>query len=355
MKNIYIHGSFMYDNFGDYLLFATVVDALSSMDERINYYSANISDFYNKFIKYISLPQSKAIKRADMAVFAGGGYFGEPNRHKVYWNCRMLKKHAMPAIKLIHMRKPYCLLGVGVGPLTFGVSREIVKYIFSHADYVSVRDIESKEYLEQYGVTREINVAPDWIMGTNISDLIKDGHTSIEERYKNKFLIHFASKNKGAGSPISMMIDDIREIVRDCKIEFLIITDQADNKQIERAKLLKERLTECNIDLYEYHDPYELCYLISTSRGVVTDKLHVGIVASRLGKPAFSVAYHNKTIRFYRQIRRDEFCIPIEKMKPGVIKNWILNHMNDPLEYQDVLERAKENKNILKTFISKYL
>lgn len=355
MKNVYLHGSFMYDNFGDYLLFTTVFEPLSRIGDAIKCYSANVSDFYKQFINYQSLKMNKAINLADMAVFAGGGYFGEPNQHKLYWNLRMLFVHARPALKLIKRGTPICILGVGAGPLSLAISRKVVSYIFNKAEMVSVRDDESKEYLIQYGVKREINIAPDWILGCDINELIKENHIVKNERYKDCVLIHLASRNDGDNNPIQHIVEDIRYLVLQRNIKFLIITDQADNSQIERAEQLQNKLEDCSIELYKYHDPYELCSVINESKCVITDKLHVGIVATRLGKPAFSVAYHNKTVRFYRQIGREQYCIPIEDVKAGVIRRWIEEGIDEKPNCDKVLRAAKDNKRLLFQFVERHM
>ena len=352
MLKVYVHGSFMYDNFGDYLLFAKIMNVLNKCGKEVQAYSANVNDFYKDFLSYSCMDGRAALKQADCAVFAGGGYFGEPNHHKIYWNMRMLLKHAYPALKLIKKGKPVCILGVGVGPLSCSISRRVVA---NKSELVAVRDEESREFLRQYGVKKQVHVLPDWIMSCDVDELVKEGNETVVMPSKGRILIHLASKNKGGESPIEIIIRDILALEKKYKKKFLIITDQADNKQIERAEILQEKLKGIDIEIYRYHDPYELCRVIQNAQAVLTDKLHVGIVATRLGVPAFSVAYHNKTKRFYKQINREEYCVAIEDVKEGLIKEWLINGENKISKITNVIEQAKKNEELLEQFIAEQI
>ncbi|MBM6949113.1 polysaccharide pyruvyl transferase family protein [Mordavella massiliensis] len=347
----------MYDNFGDYLLFAKVRNEIKKCDNSINVYSANISPFYNEFVDYKPLKRKEDIKCIDCAILAGGGYFGEPKQYRLYWNIRMLFRHARVAYKFIKRKIPYSIIGVGVGPLSYKFSQKIVKKIFDNAKIISVRDAESREYLRKYGVKKKIEVVPDWVMACGYDEIIKDEYKDIREEYKNKILIHLASKNKGKDSPIEIIIQDIRKLAKEYGKQFLIITDQADssNSQIERAKQLKDKLKDIHVDLYEYHNPYELIKIIQSAECVLTDKLHVGIVATRLGVPAFSVAGQVKIHRFYKQIGREEFCIPIQNVKKGYVFQWIIEHGTEAVKIDKVVESAQMNINLLHDFLYKYL
>lgn len=355
MKRIYIHGSFMNDNFGDFLLCAKIVSCIREKHKNVRIHSANISPFYNDFMKIDSYNLKTALKNADLAVCGGGGYFGEPNHHKIYWNIRMLIKHAKPITTLLKNKVPVCIAGVGVGPLSFKISQKIVKRIFEHADLVAVRDKESKAYLEQYGVKRDILVYPDWIMSCDKEDLIKERKNYSLDIYSDKILIHLASKNTGANSPINIILNDIERLIMEDKEKFLIITDQKDNGQIERGREIFKRFSKYGVKLYQYHDPYELCMIIDNAKAVITDKLHVGIVATRLGVPAFSVAYHNKIVRFYRQVGRENYSIPIDSVKSGIVYRWINHSMQEKIEIDTVIREAKGNERLVNSFLDKYL
>lgn len=351
MFKVYLHGSFMNDNFGDFLLCYKITNSIRRINSDIQILSSNVSNFYRNFMRIDSYSFKNILKTIDCAVVGGGGFFGEPNNYKLYWNVRMIIKHAIPIIRLINNNIPVCIIGVGVGPLSFSISRKVVKYIFERADLVSVRDEESLNYLRMYGVRRNIHMNPDWIMSCTEDELLqkRDGECCILPM--NTILIHLASRNRGKGSPIDIVLRDIKKLAAENQ-KFLIITDQRDNGQIERARLVKEFLKEHHVDLYEYNDPFELCRIIHSSAAVITDKLHVGIVATRFGKPSFSIAYHNKTDRFYRQVNRMNYSIPLNKIKEGIVYDWLKNHITERVLIENVVKMSMNNEKLLKDYIN---
>ena len=93
---------------------------------------------------------------------------------------------------------------------------------------------------------------------------------------------------------------------------------------------------------------------------VITTKLHVGIVSWVLGTPVCSIAAHSKTIRFYRQIRRDQFCVPIASACDN-IADWLSSFMRDELKLgegfealrQELRSRAQSNLDAVSTLIGR--
>ena len=89
-------------------------------------------------------------------VFAGGGYFGEPNfglLKRFRWQRRNRKTHLNWLSDYSLAKK--AIFGVGVGPITFPSYRRAARRLFIEADPVYVRDRESLIYAKQYNLNAD--------------------------------------------------------------------------------------------------------------------------------------------------------------------------------------------------------
>lgn len=85
--NVYVIGSFMNDNFGDYLLYHETMKSIqnSSCGGGTSIVSSDTSLFYDKFDNKVKhMKHRDALRISDIVIFTGGGYFGEGNRKKSY-------------------------------------------------------------------------------------------------------------------------------------------------------------------------------------------------------------------------------------------------------------------------------
>lgn len=339
----------MNDNYGDFLLFMKVMNECEKFKDYYDVYSSEVDeDFYKKFIKFKCLEKKEAIEKADIAILAGGGYFGEPDKLRLLWNLRFIFKHALPIYKLIRKKTPICIVGIGFGPLNFFFSRKIAVKIFNKAQLVAVRDIESKKYLEKYGVSRAIEVIPDWIMSCDKDTLCKDRQSF--SRFKNRWLIHLTSKFENKDDSIGIVINDIIKLINEGE-QFAIITDQSNEKQRKRALIIQNTLGLDEDLVYFYKDPYELSKIISDSKGVITDKLHVGIVATRFEKKVIAVNAHPKTKRFYNQINYAEECIPLKNVKKDDVYEKFKKLNSIEINIEEIVSKSKNNETLLASFL----
>lgn len=341
----------MNNNFGDFLLFSKVITECRKMYGFYEIYTANVDEnFYSKYIEFDHEDLGQAVDNADIIVLAGGGYFGEPNKFKTLWDLKFLKNHALPIIRAVKANKPICIIGVGFGPLSNIVCRRLAIKIFNSASKIVVRDACSKEYLMSYGFKKHVDVFPDIILGCSDKELLNG--KVVPEKYKGKFLIHLTTKCGSSKSRMSLVVNELKEeIALIGKENVLVITDQHNDKQYARAEHIAT-LLGLGESVYYYDDPYELCAVIKNALFVITDKLHVGIVATKFSVPVLSVAAHPKTIRFYDQIGRQECCIPLEGICRGDVKKAFGMTMKRKVDIDCFVELSKNNSKILSSFLS---
>jgi len=165
MKNrpVVLSGCFYGTNYGDHLFCDIFMDNIGA---RIKV--KNASDY----IKEVSKCESSSdlsILGAKAVIFASGGYMGEGDNESILKKVRRLRHHYIPAIVCRLLGIPYSVIGVGVGPNQHKFTQKIIKYVITGAEKVTVRDIESKQYLEFYGVKRK-----DIIVTTDTAVIIPD-------------------------------------------------------------------------------------------------------------------------------------------------------------------------------------
>ena len=359
--NIYIHGSFMNDNYGDFLLYDISEKIVKDNTKKTDcVYSSNVDKTYDLYAPVERRSKFSAIFESDLVVFTGGGYFGEPTSHKIYWNIRCLWKHLLPAFLIALRRTPYIIVGVETGTLSFGLSRRLMKYIANHAEVVSVRNDESKEFLRSIGVKREVLVKPDLVMGMNPKNLLKDLNNEqkkIIEKIKeeksagNKIVVLHLTSNPDS-APMENVVEDIKRFKNDQDVFYVIVCDQGRKKQSERAMVLNERLGECNRMVVEYDGPWLLSQVLNLTDATITDKLHVGIVSTLFGKEVISVAIHPKSVKFYRLVNREEWTMLLSAVKAGDVYNKMKKMKFNGIKLErKIFEEARGNERLLENFL----
>ena len=197
---ISLHGAYYNNNFGDLLLIKIFENWIKAKVNQTIVYplvpQADRDSFRTHFPKAtIGLEQSQ---RWQALIYAGGGYFGEPesNRNKTFggkWNKRFFRLHVLPAEICLWQKIPYAILGVEAGPLSNIFVRQEVRRIVKNARVLSVRNIESKQFLqEELGIRSQINVAPDAALALNETDIPTAALEVVTQRlapYKGMILL----------------------------------------------------------------------------------------------------------------------------------------------------------------------
>lgn len=359
MLNIYLFGSFMNDNFGDFLIYEEEIRCLyARFGDRINIITTDISPFYDAHARVDRRKDHKeALKEADIIIFGGGGYFGV-GVPKLIPNIQFMQLFGRRALSIVKSGKPFMVAGVGAGPLNCWFSRKVAKQVFEKAVVASVRDEESAQFLREIGVNRPVEVHADWILGSgfiwNKNDISWVREKHIE---KKVMLIHLVTipekKSQGVGS----VIDDIKKFCKEHK-EFqpVVVCDQTKQDVYARTQKVYRELEEVYPLYYPYQSPHGLLMLIRDSDLILTDKLHLGIVGVNLGKKVVATANHPKTLRFYKQIKREAYCTLIRTIEPGQayrMLNAVLEDMDADIDA--LKEDAGNNGKLVCEFVRDYL
>jgi polysaccharide pyruvyl transferase WcaK-like protein len=313
---IALHGSYYRYNFGDTLLCRLFCGWLQDVagGETIVVPQA---DERNRQLIGADKKGLIAANDARGLLLCGGGYFSQPGHTPQRWSLRAFRRHMWLIEAAKRKGIPYSIVGVGAGPLTVPWLRDKVRRIFDGATTVIVRDQESADFLRELGVVAPVVVAMDAAIGiTRDSPIFRDQpvpEVLVKARASGKrpLLIHTACH------PTTRE----REIVEHAadwaaehpEIYPIFCDDSVSRRPVTWPKAVKEARPALNGRsdhlLYDGRPEGHIA-LIGGVEGVVTTKLHVGIVGSALERPVISIPAHTKTPRFYKQIGLSENCIP---------------------------------------------
>lgn len=325
MSNYLICGNYGALNIGDEAILKGLLYELEKNDAKANLtvisgnpsatkttHNVNSVDFFPSGIRSLlhvfSLkPTLDAYKKADLFVLGGGGLFTDQESRKAVWIW------FIQALIAKLYGKKILIVGQSVGPLDSKTAKYLTKTVFSWADSISVRDVCSKELLENLGIGKEIKISPDLAM--NLSEIYSD-------------IIAKEKSVKTEQNPYSVI--NLKYLKRTNKlyeeevvkfIKFLISQNQQNvylkpfgNGEISDEKYLSKLIDQYGLDKNKVrvHTDYSVAgtlKLIANAKFLLGMRLHSLILASVCKTPFIGINYHDKVKNYYAQRERSELAV----------------------------------------------
>jgi len=364
-----LHGGCFTENFGDELLIAIHSKWVRQITDSqvVLPYGVKV---YDEQVHALNVKGIEALKSAKKLIYSGGGYLGEPNHNQISWGFSFFKrKHFLPAEYFHFNKKPYAIIGAGAGPLTNIFTRKEVVRMCKHAEILAVRDDESANYLAEYGVPQsKIKVTADLVLSLGLEDIenrdiekAKDLLRGGEGKKLVGIHLGISKTNENYASQAVQIIDTIVDFFNNNPdfVPVLIADKRNSSEQNLSIQEIGEKLIREYI-VYKHSDIWLTCAVLSQLECVVTTKLHVGITAYSLGTRALSLAAHNKTVRFFKQIQQEENCIPLEQLNDlayfqSKLHSFITMSQEKSQQEitlrQQIKERSLENKRLTEKYL----
>lgn len=351
---IALHGSYYGDNFGDTLFVQLFVEWIKEIGE---YKAGNIvlpfaSNRARKLVNVSDIKGIKSLIKSRCIIFIGGGYFGEPKPKAHIWHARLFVRHLSVALFSMALKKPYIFVGIGAGPLTNTITKKITVLVCNRSNKVVVRDIESKEYLIEYGVDNsKILVTADSVLSIQPRNLYDKNESEVV-----KIGIHLPSLVVHAG--LSEVVTDLKKFCSSLDNYKLYSFKDFYKEGFQDAvePILKDAFQGEKIEHIEYVNPNQLIDQIGKFDILLTNKLHVGIIGLTQKVHTVSFAIHPKVRRLYNQLGLSKYTVPLNEYKEGMLlemlNNWQDNNQDIPKE---IIDSAMKNKDIVKSFIQSIL
>lgn len=306
-----LHGGYCIENFGDLLLFELYSRWVREENADVVYPlipKANQKWFLKHF------PNASTDSNWDVLVFSGGGHFAEPSmktwRYK--WQKLFLIQHVRIVEQAIREERPYAILGVGAGPISNPFFKNLAKRIFQRAALITVRDQESKEFVEELIGKSDIQMVPDAALTISKKDIPQNFIEEVRDQLKpfgNVPLlgIHVTESLLSRSSQADVVRQAIlARLIHHPEVTPVVFTDYGTSDPAAVhwfAKLIK-RVTAKSCLYVPFENIWKTIALISELSALITSKLHVGIAAQALGIYTESFATDVKIKRFYKQIAR---------------------------------------------------
>lgn len=365
---IALHGAYHPNNYGDVLILALQAKWINDISKEYEVVLPYATDVYRKEIKSSKVKGLNGLFKSQKLIYGSGGYMGEPNSAKWKWGFSFFKKHFIPSYTFRIAKKPYAIIGTGVGPITNVLTKSEVKKIAKNASVIAIRDEESKEFLKKIGIDeKKIHVTVDVALSLKISDIddkfIQKVKNILPKRKQLLYGIHIGvdRNSKQYSKQVDSIFRDVINFLNENPdIKPVLIIDNDNLQQNDAVNYLSTKLNqECII--YKHENIWETTAILAELDVVVTNKLHVGIVSYALGTIPISLPAHQKTVRFYKQIEREDLCIRLEDLKNNDLykmmnktlqEEWVGNYRKDYLEVHPHLQKkALINKQLLKEFL----
>ena len=343
---ISLHGSYFGNNYGDVLLMKMFTQWVREYDPLavINYPKLKQG--------MIMDPPDNTTRgmwnliKSDALVFFGGGYFGEKPTKKIRWSFRNFFRHIIVGLFAIVFKIPYAIIGVEFGPLSVSWFKKCVLFIAKHAKYLVVRNVESKDFLQDNGVK---NVILSYDAVLSLSDIVKCESDCVSNK---KMLLHITRQNSNVISLYKAIITVLKE------------------QNINRVGFIEDEPGQCSrfyndevstlfenagiiVDKYEYEGTDKVIEKIRESEMIITTKLHVGITGVALNKKVFSVYSHPKTLRLHKQVNNEMNCIALNDVDNTIVdKIRLFVKEGQYFLPKSVLEMSRQNKVLLFDFLN---
>jgi polysaccharide pyruvyl transferase WcaK-like protein len=325
------------NNFGDYLMTDILKRNILMVDSNATFVLTNDGNENCKFNDYL---------KADCLIYVPGGYLGYIEK---FYSGNFMKSrqrlfyYYLPGILAYFLRKPILFIGQGVGPYEYCWLAKILKFIFNHAAFITVRDDESKNFLTQIGVKRNVFVTSDTsqtLLNHNyIRNTLDTNRMSVIFKKTEKIIFILYTE-----FPIwkTKLLDALKKgLLQDENIGFVIGADNVVN--MSELREFANNFPKDRTFIFQYRTHIQLLSILDKVDIVLTCKLHTGITGCTLSKSVICFALqYEKTKCYYKQIGesnrvRDLFSVSSEEMYHLILRYYDKS-VNLPIEIKNKAE-----------------
>jgi polysaccharide pyruvyl transferase WcaK-like protein len=317
---IALHGFVYSTNFGDMLLSRLTADIVSRRSPRA---SISLPFASRPFVRSAGIDCATGLSSflgADALLYHGGGYFAFPPRFQLFDRTRLYRRFYAPGLAAAALRKPYGIFGVGVGPIRSSFQSLAVRRVFQGASMISVRDEEGHDWLRRIGVPNsKINLAADLAIRLGWSDVPQAAvqhaeHLLADVPGESRIGIHLSAPSTTSQQHSAAIRGILNYLGRHPEVGVVLLCDHLSPDKPEAAPQY-----QAAVEMAKHLGPrarfvgqpplWSLVALLGKLDGLITNKLHAGIVSSAFGRRVVSIAKSEKNFRFFRQAGAESRCM----------------------------------------------
>lgn len=303
------------------------IDAVIHMPLAMKKFVLSLFDF-RKF-----KPAINAIKEADIILLGGGGFLSDWS----YFNPFNWLKYIVIAK---WYKKQTMLYAIGAGPFRTKFGKFCVRFVVNkYIDKITVRDVESKEWLIKTGVKKEIVVSGDPVIGLEFDKSI----LGLEAKTKKRIIFvlnpYLKEKNPEKYKNLKNALVEYLKMFKTGEYELVFLPFENSKDYEFNEELIKESGVEAKLINLEL-DPNTTMNLLASSDLVVSLRLHGNIMAAAGEIPFLPIVYHHKTAEFIKKLGW-EYQIDF-----GEGKNWINKDLNPQELFDNSMEILEINQEL---------
>lgn len=333
MKNILLAGYYGFGNLGDEAILEMVLKQLLEITDRdkITVLSSNKEETSKKYDVHtidrnnvISI--IKRLLNSDVLVFGGGSLLQDvTSKRSIYYYLFLIRLAKL-------MRNKVIMLSQGIGPILNENNKKVTSSTLNKVDFITVRDRQSKEFLENIGVDKNIiSLSADPVINFRLEE-------NLEKKYHEKKKVCFSLRN-WKNSDVSGKISYVAEKLIKNNIECYFIPFYY-NEDMELINEIKENIGDGAICYKERLSTNEAYDIIKTMNLLVGVRLHSLIFAASAGVPFVAVSYDHKVDHFVESVSMDVAC-NIDDIDTEILYNEIIKKLENEDE-----ERKKLSSNV---------
>lgn len=268
----------------------------------------------------------KAIKNADALISGGGSLLQDATSKKTI-------PYYTGIIKLAQwLGKPTFIYAQGIGPVHSSAMFPFIKSAMKKSSYISVRDQQSAEFLQQIGVRNEIEVVPDPVMGMPLPQ--KQGSWQVSEQNKPIIgvSVRFWRSDRGE---LDAIADALLQLTskRSVHIRFLPFHTPDD---VEASQYVLDRMSSklnngSSVEIAAVEDdPQQMLLAVSGCDVLFGMRLHALIYAANQRVPMLGLSYDPKIDQFLKRLQ----CEPVGSTEK-LSADHFMNEMTAILDNRD--------------------
>jgi len=329
VKNILLAGYYGFGNLGDEAILEMVLKQLLEITDRDNItvlsgnkeetsrkYNIKTIDRYNVLSIIIRLKESSAL------VFGGGSLLQDvTSKRSIYYYLFLIKLAKLMGNKVI-------MLSQGIGPILNEKSKKITSNTLNKVDFISVRDKQSKEFLENIGVDEsKISLSADPVINFKSDE-------KTENKNDDKKKVCFSLRNwKNAN--VSGKISNVAEKLAQNNIECYFIPFYY-NEDLELINEIEKNIGKSATYYKERLSTNEAYDIIKNMNLLVGVRLHSLIFAAAAVVPFVAVSYDHKVDHFVESVNMNVTC-SIDDIDSDLLYNEIIKKLENEDEEREKL------------------
>ena len=293
----------------------------------------------------------KSFKEADLVVIGGGGIFQDLyNHYPIPFFTAMAFLSRLYGKRLVL----YC---VGIGPVRTFWGKKLCRYAANAADFISVRDAESKVLLQEFGVSKEVHLSADPVF------LLKPVFNEKTEKVIQKLRRHDNGPVIGVcvqellpwnASNKKVLADVLDTLVREVGAHIVFLPmgvykdrllgrgKQDDPVDVATSKKLAAMMEGHSSMILEELNPQEMLGVMQSMNLLISMRLHGLIMGLTAGVPVVGLTYsdESKIRNLMRRLGQEERLFDVRNLEKQGLLTLIGDLLSGKQETRDNLSEA---------------